>query len=58
VNVDDRILVHLLELHRPVMEDGESYCQLDDECYPCKDVMLATIAMRLGRLVELLERGV
>jgi hypothetical protein len=55
VNVDDRILEHLLELHRPFMEDGESYCELDDELYPCEQVMLATIGLRMGRVVELLE---
>jgi hypothetical protein len=56
VNVDDRILEHLLELHRPFMDDGESYCELDDELYPCELVLLATIGLRVGRVVELLER--
>ena len=57
---DDRILKqveleHLLELHRPFMDDGESYCEMDDECYPCELVMLASIALGLCRVVELLE---
>ncbi len=50
------MLEHVLELHRPFTEDGATYCQLDDACYPCEDVLLATIALRLGRVVELLER--
>ena len=59
VSIDDRILKHMqhmLDLHRPFIDDGESYCELDDECYPCKLVLLATIALGVGRVVELLEQ--
>lgn len=59
MSINDRILEHLehlLELHRPFMDDGESYCELDDELYPCELVMLATIGLGLGRVVELLEQ--
>jgi len=40
------------------MEDGTLYCDLCDGLYPCEDVTLATVALRLGRIVELLEQRV
>jgi len=56
VNIDDRVLEHILNTHRGELEDGEFYCDLCDGRYPCQDVMMATIALRLGRIVDLLER--
>jgi len=58
VNVDDRQFERAIEVHRAVMEDGTLYCDLCDGLYPCEDVTLATVALRLGRIVELLEQRV
>jgi hypothetical protein len=56
VREDNDLILHAtLARHRAVMQDGEPFCVADDEHYPCEQTLLALIALRLGRVLALLD---